>query len=129
MTTVADKRIEISKFTFWVICTIGGALITGSGAWAWSMSERLTKNQVDMGKALTMIENLDKRVEENLELSKTVIELTSQVQILQAQCDNNARQLNSKNGVWFDMPDYEKYVKPPIDSLLDRVTRLEVKNE
>lgn len=126
---MTDKRIEISKFTFWLICTVGGALIAGSGTWAWRMSEALTENQIQMGKAVTMIENLDKRVEENLELSKTVIELHSQVQILRAETKANTRILDSKSGVWFDMPDYEKYVKPPIDSLLDRVTRLEVRNE
>jgi phosphate/sulfate permease len=47
---MAEKRIEISTFTFWVICTVGAALITGSGTWAWNMSRALTQNQIDMGR-------------------------------------------------------------------------------
>jgi len=124
---MADDKIEISKFNFWLITTVLGTLLVGIGAWATSMNSQMVKQQIAMAGIESRLASLDKRLVDNLNLSQEIYILKSDVRALTTQANSNTAELASGRGDRFDMSDYDKYVRPVNEALLQRVTKIEAK--
>lgn len=123
-----DKdKIEISKLNFWGITTILGALVLGIGSWATSVNTQMVQQQVAMAKMHGLVESIDRRLEENLAVVNRIHKLESDVRALKVSVDFNTEDLYSRKGVRFNMPDYDKYVRPVQEDLIKRLTRVEAK--
>jgi len=123
----AAEKIEISKFNFWLITTIFGGLLVGIGAWATSMNSQMVKQQIAMAGIESRLASLDQRLVDNLNLSQEIYILKSDVRALTKQANDNTAELGASRGKRFDMTDYDKYVRPVNEALLQRVTKIEAK--
>lgn len=120
-----NEKIEISKFNFWLITTLLGALVLGIGAWATSINTQMVHSQVAMAEVKGMVVSIDTRLKENLEATNRIHKLESDIRALSVSVQLNMEDVQSRRGIRFNMPDYDKYVRPVQDDLLKRLTRLE----
>lgn len=123
------EKIEISRFNFWVITTVLGILLVGVGGWATSMNSQMVKQQISMAEMKTIVLSMDTRLKENLTISDRINKMESDLRAFSVRSEANTEDLMSRRGIRFNMPDYDKYVRPIQESLQDRVTRLEAKLE
>jgi hypothetical protein len=124
-----DEKIEISKFNFWLITSLLGALILGVGGWATSMNSQMVQQQIAMAEMKSTLLSLDTRLKDNLSLSREIHTLKSDLRAVTVQTDANTAELIGSRGIRFNMDDYNKYVRPVNEALLERVTRIEAKLE
>jgi hypothetical protein len=121
------EEIKISKFTFWLITSIIGVGMVGFSTWATYMSQAIVSQQVSMAEMKMMTEQMSIRLKENYESSNKIYELESVVRSLRVVVDANSVDLASKRGAVFNMSEYDRYVKPVQDDLLQRVIRIEAR--
>lgn len=124
-----NKKIEISQFNFYFITTIIGSLILGIGTWANGLNQQVSENHISMVQTQTILEGLNGRFEEFVELKQLCHKLESDLRLLQMLSEANARDLASRKGIRFNMAEYENYVKPVQEDVLRRIARLEDRNE
>lgn len=124
-----NKKIEISQFNFYFITTLIGGLTLGIGTWASNLNDQVSENQMSMVQTRAIIEGFDIRFKDFVKLRDHINKLESDVRLLQVLSEANARDLASRQGVRFNMTEYDKYVRPVFDDIIQRVTRLEAKAE
>jgi len=122
---VSDEKIEISKFNFWLITTLLSGLVLGIGAWATSINSQMVQSQVAMAEVKGMVSSIDSRLKENLEATNRIHKIESDLRALTVSVSINTEDLHSRRGIRFNMPDYDKYVRPVQEDLLKRVTKIE----
>ena len=120
-----NEKIEISKFNFWLITTLFGGLVLGIGGWATSINTQMVQGQVAMAEVKGMVSSIDNRLKENLEATNRIHKLESDIRALSVSVQMNTEDIQSSRGIRFNMPDYDKYVRPVQDDLLKRLTKLE----
>ena len=124
-----NEKIEISKFNFWLITTVLGALIIGVGAWATSVNSQMVRQQIAMAEMKGLVQSIDVRLKENLQVANRIHQLESDVRALSVSVRLNTDDLYSRKGIRFNMPDYDKYVRPVQEDVLKRLIKLEAKIE
>jgi HPt (histidine-containing phosphotransfer) domain-containing protein len=124
-----NQKIEISKFNFWLITSLLGALILGIGSWATSMNSQMVLQQIAMAEMKSTLLSVDTRLKDNLSLSREIHTLKSDLRAVTVQAEANTAELIDSRGIRFNMDDYNKYVRPVNEALLERVTRIEAKLE
>jgi len=122
---VSDEKIEISKFNFWLITTLLSGLVLGIGAWATSINSQMVQSQVAMAEVKGMVSSIDSRLKENLEATNRIHKIESDLRALTVSVSINTEDLHSRRGIRFNMPDYDKYVRPVQEDLLKRLTKIE----
>lgn len=122
---MSDEKIEISKFNFWLITTLLSGLVLGIGAWATSINSQMVQSQVAMAEVKGMVSSIDSRLKENLEATNRIHKIESDLRALTVSVSINTEDLHSRRGIRFNMPDYDKYVRPVQEDLLKRVTKIE----
>jgi len=122
---VSDEKIEISKFNFWLITTLLSGLVLGIGAWATSINSQMVQSQVAMAEVKGIVSSIDSRLKENLEATNRIHKIESDLRALTVSVSINTEDLHSRRGIRFNMPDYDKYVRPVQEDLLKRVTKIE----
>jgi len=122
---VSDEKIEISKFNFWLITTLLSGLVLGIGAWATSINSQMVQSQVAMAEVKGMVSSIDSRLKENLEATNRIHKIESDLRALTVSVSINTEDLHSRRGIRFNMPDYDKYVRPVQEDLLKRITKIE----
>jgi hypothetical protein len=122
---MSDEKIEISKFNFWLITTLLSGLVLGIGAWATSINSQMVQSQVSMAEVKGMVSSIDSRLKENLEATNRIHKIESDLRALTVSVSINTEDLHSRRGIRFNMPDYDKYVRPVQEDLLKRVTKIE----
>lgn len=122
---MSDEKIEISKFNFWLITTLLSGLVLGIGAWATSINSQMVQSQVAMAEVKGMVSSIDSRLKENLEATNRIHKIESDLRALTVSVSINTEDLHSRRGIRFNMPDYDKYVRPVQEDLLKRITKIE----
>ena len=122
---MSDEKIEISRFNFWLITTVLGTLILGIGAWATSINSQMVQSQIAMAEVKGMVSSIDSRLKENLEATNRIHKIESDIRALTVSVSINTEDLQSRRGIRFNMPDYDKYVRPVQEDLLKRITKIE----
>lgn len=122
---MSDEKIEISKFNFWLITTLLSGLVLGIGAWATSINSQMVQSQVAMAEVKGMVSSIDSRLKENLEATNRIHKIESDLRALTVSVSINTEDLHSRRGIRFNMPDYDKYVRPVQEDLLKRLTKIE----
>ena len=122
---MSDEKIEISKFNFWLITTLLSGLVLGIGAWATSINSQMVQSQIAMAEVKGMVSSIDSRLKENLEATNRIHKIESDIRALTVSVSINTEDLQSRRGIRFNMPDYDKYVRPVQEDLLKRITKIE----
>ena len=120
-----NEKIEISKFNFWLMTTLLGGLVLGIGAWATSINSQMVDSQVSMARVEGLVASIDNRLKENLETTNRIHKMESDIRALSISVQMNTEDLQSRRGLRFNMPEYDKYVRPVQEDLLKRLTRIE----
>ena len=126
---MSDEKIEISKFNFWLITTLLSGLVLGIGAWATSINSQMVQSQVAMAEVKGLVSSIDSRLKENLQATNRIHKIESDLRALTVSVSINTEDLHSRRGIRFNMPDYDKYVRPVQEDLLKRVTKIESQRE
>lgn len=124
-----DDSVRISKFGFWLITAILTVVITGFGAWISSTHTQLSETKVEMAKISSDIANIKEKIDQSLKVAQDVNSMHSEMAVLKARLELLERDINNNRGVRFNMTDYDKYVKPIQDDLLQRISRLEAQSD
>lgn len=124
-----NETIEISKFNFWLVTTLLGALVIGVGAWATNVNSQMIQQQISMAEMKGLVQSIDSRLEENLAVVSRIHRLESDLRAVKTTADLNLADLSSRKGIRFNMTEYDKYIRPVQEDLSKRVTRLEAKVE
>jgi len=124
-----SNKIEISQLNFWLVTTVLSSLIVGVGTWAFSMNSQMVEQQISMMQMKTIVESIDSRLKDNLEVVNNIHIIESDLRILRIQSSTSANDLANIKVSRFLMSDYDKYVRPVQEDLLHRMTRLETKVE
>lgn len=125
-----QKDIKLSQFGFWIITALVTSFLAGFGAWIHSTNTSINQVQIDIATLIATMNNLSEKVDKNLSLDSDINKLSARLEITSHQVELNKMDLYSRQGIRFNMPEYEKFVKPQIDSLLERVSNLErIKND
>jgi hypothetical protein len=119
------EKIEISKFNFWLVTTLLGTLLLGVGAWATSVNNQMVEGQISMARVEGLVASIDNRLKENLEATNRIHKMESDIRALSVSVLMNTEDLQSRRGIRFNMPEYDKYVRPVQEDLLKRLTRIE----
>lgn len=98
-----NEKIEISKFNFWLITTVLGALIIGVGAWATSVNSQMVRQQIAMAEMKGLVQSIDVRLKENLQVANRIHQLESDVRALSVSVRLNTDDLYSRKGIRFNM--------------------------
>jgi hypothetical protein len=101
----------------------------GVGTWAFSMNSQMVEQQISMMQMKTIVESIDSRLKDNLEVVNNIHIIESDLRILRIQSSTSANDLANIKVSRFLMSDYDKYVRPVQEDLLHRMTRLETKVE
>ena len=119
------EKIEISKFNFWLVTTLLGTLLLGVGAWATSVNNQMVEGQISMARVEGLVASIDNRLKENLEATNRIHKMESDIRAPSVSVLMNTEDLQSRRGIRFNMPEYDKYVRPVQEDLLKRLTRIE----
>lgn len=124
---VENKHIKLSPVGVWVLTAMIGTFITISVGWKNNIDTELKTLREDQIETNGLIRELNNGLKENLELYKDLKSLALDFGSIRTQCNNNTNDLASRRGQHFLMPDYDRYVRPVQNDLLERVTKLEAK--
>lgn len=122
-----EEKTELSKFSFWLITSLLGAGIIGFITWAHTMNQQMVEQQIAMAEMKTLIVSIDTRLKDSMLVVNRIHDLESTIRSMRVQTDINTQDLLSRRDIRFNMPDYDKYVRPVQDDLLKRITVLETK--
>lgn len=120
-----NNDIKISKFSFWVITTVGVTLITGIAAWMISMNSSVNQTKIDVALAVAKIDNLNEKIATAIRTIGDVQDIKAQFKILESRVERNSQEIEVNKQTKFNMVDYDRYVKPVQDSLIDRISKIE----
>lgn len=120
-----NNDIKISKFSFWVITTVGVTLITGIAAWMISMNSSVNQTKIDVALAVAKIDNLNEKIATAIRTIGDVQDIKAQFKILESRVERNSQEIEVNKQNKFNMVDYDRYVKPVQDSLIDRISKIE----
>lgn len=71
--------------------------------------------------------HIKEKIDQNFKLLDEFNIMRSELSVLKAQVEISRRELEAARGQRFNMPDYDKYVKPIQDDLMQRVSKLEAR--
>lgn len=124
---VDNKHIKLSPVAAWTLATLIATSIGAAATWKSGIDDEMIKIQINQVKMNGLIITLDNRLKENLEIDSDLHRLESEFGSVKTQCQLNTNDILSRRGIHFNMPDYDKYVRPVQRDLLERVIRLEAK--
>jgi hypothetical protein len=104
-----------------------GVTLSGLLAWAGGINSDVVEMRIAQGKITTLIEGIDSRLKEAIDNGKRYEDLRNELSSIKLQSKINTVDLFSRRGIHFNMPDYDNYVRPVQNDLLQRVATVEAR--
>jgi len=120
-----DNRIK-RLLSLW-IPALFTCILSAFAAWANSINNDVIDMRIAQAEITTLIEGIDERLKESIDNGKKYEDLRNKLISVQLQSQINADDLLLRRGIHFNMPDYDKYIRPIQNDLLQRVTKVEVR--
>lgn len=122
-----ENPLQTNKIAFIILTTVLSGIITIFGWWISNTHNKLNLLQIEMAKNSEVVSNIKEKIDSNLKMKDDLQDATLNIALVKAEVDKHEQYIKGRDNIKFDMQDYDKYIKPVIEDLISRITKLEQK--